>query len=145
MIKICNTCTVEKSISEFRKDSTTTDGRRGECKGCSRLYHKSRYVELYGDKARARNRERYQLFSERITQIKAQKGCYYCIETEPVCLEFHHLDPSQKDFVLSGGATRSWNKIVAEIDKCIVLCSNCHKKVHAGLLMINLNTTQETA
>lgn len=47
-------------------------------------------------------------------------------------LEFHHKDPAQKDFAISGGGvTRSWNKIKEELDKCILLCSNCHREIHS--------------
>lgn len=46
-------------------------------------------------------------------------------------LEFHHLDPDQKDFAIgSSGHTRSWAKVKAELDKCILVCSNCHKEIH---------------
>jgi hypothetical protein len=52
-------------------------------------------------------------------------------------LEFHHLDPDIKDFNISkNGATRCWKKMVIELDKCVLLCSNCHKEVHAGLITI---------
>ncbi|MGE0269497.1 MAG: hypothetical protein AB7S78_13690 [Candidatus Omnitrophota bacterium] len=47
-------------------------------------------------------------------------------------LEFHHIDPVQKDFTISAkGYTRSWNKVKAELDKCIMLCANCHRELHA--------------
>jgi len=46
-------------------------------------------------------------------------------------LEFHHLSPEHKDFAISqNGHTRSWNKVKSEIDKCIMICSNCHKEEH---------------
>lgn len=49
-------------------------------------------------------------------------------------LEFHHLDSSQKDFGISSrGITRSWAKVQEELDKCVLLCANCHREVHAGL------------
>jgi hypothetical protein len=49
-------------------------------------------------------------------------------------LEFHHLDGSRKDFGISSkGYTRSWSKIRDELDKCILLCANCHREIHAGL------------
>lgn len=52
-------------------------------------------------------------------------------------LEFHHRDPSQKDFGLSHkGMTRSWDKMVDELDKCIMVCANCHREIHAGLIQI---------
>ena len=49
-------------------------------------------------------------------------------------LEFHHLDSAQKDFALSNarGNIVSWERIVAEIRKCVMLCSCCHKEVHCG-------------
>ena len=45
-------------------------------------------------------------------------------------LPFHHLDPKKKDFGLSEkGITRSWEKTTRELDKCILLCANCHMEV----------------
>lgn len=52
-------------------------------------------------------------------------------------LVFHHRDPKKKDFGLSTrGLTRSWEKIRAEIDKCILLCANCHMEVHDGITQL---------
>ncbi len=48
-------------------------------------------------------------------------------------LEFHHLDPTQKDFSIAGQRT-SFERIRAELDKCVMLCSNCHREIHAGLI-----------
>lgn len=49
-------------------------------------------------------------------------------------LEFHHLDPTQKDFGIGGkGATIAWTKIQKELDKCILVCSNCHCEIHDSL------------
>ncbi|MBI3290945.1 hypothetical protein HYZ76_01530 [Candidatus Falkowbacteria bacterium] len=49
-------------------------------------------------------------------------------------LEFHHLDGLKKDFGLSTqGLTRSWDKTKKELDKCVLVCSNCHREIHAGL------------
>ena len=46
-------------------------------------------------------------------------------------LEFHHLDPEQKDFGIGNkGYTRSWEKIKSELDKCIMVCANCHREIH---------------
>lgn len=46
-------------------------------------------------------------------------------------LSFHHKDPTEKDFGLSArGLTRSWEKIKKELDKCILLCANCHMETH---------------
>lgn len=50
-------------------------------------------------------------------------------------LDFHHVDESLKSFSLgTRGLTRSWNKIEAEIKKCLLVCSNCHREIHAGMI-----------
>jgi 5-methylcytosine-specific restriction endonuclease McrA len=58
--------------------------------------------------------------------------CSYdrCMEA----LEFHHLTSTKKDFGISSkGYTRSWEKIRAELDKCVLLCAICHREVHSSL------------
>lgn len=53
-------------------------------------------------------------------------------------LEFHHRDPANKDFALSAirVTPRAWKLIAQELRKCVLLCSNCHREVHAGLVTI---------
>jgi hypothetical protein len=51
-------------------------------------------------------------------------------------LTFHHLDPSKKDFNISGNHSRKWSIIQEELDKCILLCKNCHTEVEFGLVTI---------
>ncbi|PIR87977.1 MAG: hypothetical protein COU10_01705 [Candidatus Harrisonbacteria bacterium CG10_big_fil_rev_8_21_14_0_10_45_28] len=63
-------------------------------------------------------------------------------------LDLHHRDSKEKDFGLSvRGLTRSWEKIKKEADKCILLCSNCHREIHAGVTRMpskkNLGKTQK--
>ena len=71
-----------------------------------------------------------------ILKIKAveYKGgkCEICgYDKNYAVLEFHHLDPSQKDFGISqNGNTRSWEEIKTELDKCIMVCANCHRELH---------------
>ena len=51
-------------------------------------------------------------------------------------LDFHHLDPSKKDFSI-GQVTESpvaITKIADELEKCVMLCANCHREYHAGLV-----------
>lgn len=59
--------------------------------------------------------------------------CNYskCIEA----LEFHHLEPSQKDFSIAH-SIKSWDKILKEIIKCICVCCRCHREIHYGLIEI---------
>lgn len=46
-------------------------------------------------------------------------------------LEFHHINPEEKDFGLSNGDTKGLEKLKKEADKCILICSNCHRELHA--------------
>lgn len=60
-------------------------------------------------------------------------GYNKCIDA----LDLHHLDATSKEFgVSSGGLTRAWSRVVAEADKCILICSNCHREVHAGIVQV---------
>lgn len=52
-------------------------------------------------------------------------------------LEFHHIEPEKKSFSISGeGHTRSWDNLKEELDKCILLCSNCHREVEDGFVIL---------
>ncbi len=53
-------------------------------------------------------------------------------------LQFHHLDPNTKDFHISQrGHSRSWEKVKSEIEKCILVCGNCHSEIHGGLINLD--------
>jgi transposase len=63
----------------------------------------------------------------------------------PRALEFHHLDPSTKEFHIGyTGVTRSLARARAEARKCILLCSNCHAEVEAGITAVPLNSVPDT-
>lgn len=48
--------------------------------------------------------------------------------------DLHHIEKSKKSFGISkGGITRSWEKMKAEADKCVLICANCHREVHGGV------------
>ena len=57
-------------------------------------------------------------------------GYNKCIQA----LDFHHTDPTQKDFAISAkGYTRSWDTVKSELDKCKMLCANCHRELHTKI------------
>ena len=66
-------------------------------------------------------------------QYKGGK-CQTCGEDRPATLCFHHRDPSQKELKLDGRsfANRKWELIKEEVDKCDILCHNCHNMLHYG-------------
>jgi len=51
-----------------------------------------------------------------------------CIEA----LEFHHINPEEKEFAISGKFNISWEKLKSELDKCQLLCANCHRELHSS-------------
>ena len=70
---------------------------------------------------------------ERAVEYKGGK-CEKCGYNKCIsALEFHHLDPKEKDFSPSGNMNMAWDKIKIEIDKCILVCANCHREIHEEL------------
>ena len=45
-------------------------------------------------------------------------------------LDFHHQDPSQKEFTWNSVSVKPWDKIIEEMKKCVLLCANCHREEH---------------
>lgn len=80
-----------------------------------------------------RRAERRERISKELNDYKATLKCSNCPENHPACLEFHHVcEKGEKEFDI-GNALRigySIKRIFEEIEKCIVLCANCHKKLH---------------
>lgn len=76
------------------------------------------------------NKEAKVRATEYINKIK-ESGCSMCQEMDPCCLDFHHLNPKEKDLSLSRGVNNGWSidRIQKEIDKCILVCANCHRKI----------------
>ena len=69
---------------------------------------------------------------------EAGGGCALCGYMRCIAaLHFHHLDPAAKSFTLAhGGWTRSLDATRLEAAKCVLLCSNCHSEVEAGLVSL---------
>ena len=70
--------------------------------------------------------------------IKAFNGeCGICGYNKcPHSLEFHHINPSNKDFTIGSSNIANWSKIVIELRKCVMVCSNCHRELHYGFSSI---------
>ncbi len=65
-------------------------------------------------------------------ELKSTMQCSKCEESRPPCLDFHHIDPREKDFNPSKAILEfvPMKRILEELKKCIVLCSNCHRMHH---------------
>lgn len=65
-------------------------------------------------------------------------SCCCCGERARECLDFHHVDPATKEFSISYMKNKfaSVDRLKSEMSKCVVVCSNCHRKIHAGTLKL---------
>lgn len=97
-------------------------------------YAENRNKEIEG--AKLRKKDLQQRNRDFVNQHKVQSKCKICGESEVVCLDLHHRDNESKIDDISTMVNRptSLEAIQQEIEKCDVLCANCHRKLHAGLL-----------
>lgn len=127
--KVCSGCRIEKPLSEFNKKGK---GRlQSKCRECNKAYLRKHYREHKS--YYAKKREKYRaLFQKRWEEYKATLQCTVCGESHSACIEFHHEDPAKKEHNVSVMLRQlaSWERIMAEVEKCTVLCANCHRKVH---------------
>jgi len=102
------------------------------CANC----HRARHSWSKHDGGHSTVRFRQNLKRRAVTAMGS--ACVGCGLREPVdALEFHHLDPKTKEFGISTeGIPRRWDKVEAELAKCVLLCANCHREIHAGVRRI---------
>lgn len=61
--------------------------------------------------------------------------CGYGGEERKLLIHFHHIDPSTKEFQIDeSGMSKSWQRIIKELRKCVPLCIRCHGEHHVGLI-----------
>jgi len=133
--KVCSKCKIEKSINEFRLRNKLKGWRHSECNLCHKSFTKP-YYQKYKKDYLARNKARRDTIYGYILAYKLEHPCEICGESEPVCLDFHHLrdkkfNISEATYLLS---LRNIEELKNEIAKCQILCSNCHRKVHNNKL-----------
>jgi len=91
-------------------------------------------MEKYNEQVSIRNKQRADIARHVLNKYKETHPCVKCGESCVDCLDFHHLDPMQKDFTVSQRQNGSLTLLKEEVQKCIVVCRNCHAKIHAGLI-----------
>jgi hypothetical protein len=107
-----------------------------KCKSCQKEFEYDKEARKKGYRAEMCNSCSVSEFRRR-RKAKAveYKGgsCNICGYNKCLAaLEFHHLEPEHKDFGLAQhGVPRSWEKQKVELDKCILVCSNCHREIHS--------------
>lgn len=121
---------MSKSIDDFAWRRKRKGQRDNYCRPCRAAYKQEHYAknrQRYIDNAAARRKP---LIAERMRFVIAyleQRGCSDCGERDPVILEFDHLE--EKSFSISDGIrNRNWASVLAEIEKCDVVCANCHRR-----------------
>jgi len=112
--KICSKCKEDLSIENFyTKSSTGNRTRTPYCKKCQMNYNLQREIK------------------RKIQMIEYKGGkCIKCGYNKNIAaLDFHHLESDNKDFNIAhvGGGLEKMKK---ELDKCILVCSNCHREIH---------------
>jgi hypothetical protein len=136
--KICCDCKKELPFTSFNINKEKKDGLQYSCRECRKIYNKIHYKqnkEKYKNQViqyRKNNKERYQKY-------KSTLKCNQCNEKHPSCLQFHHKDNNKEYTIASIARCCSVEKLQIEIDKCIVLCANCHAKLHYNLIKENSN------
>lgn len=115
LTKICSKCHQEKPLDAYHKNGFDNHGNqkyRGYCKECANKLERERY-------------KKKKQFAESL-----KEKCEKCGETRAYVLDFHHKDKADKDFTIGQFKKGSLEVIKSEIDKCVVLCANCHREFH---------------
>lgn len=137
--KFCYVCQPFKS----KKDSVLENDIPEQlwCSACNQVQSKNEFYRHSGNapfqKCITCIKEKTQAFDENFkTECVRYKGgvCIDCFEIVPLAaFSFHHLDPKEKDFAISRRRKRELDETTtAELDKCVLLCCNCHAIRHAA-------------
>jgi hypothetical protein len=129
MLRRCGRCRQEKSVDDFAWRYIERGLRDNYCRPCRSAYkkeHYSKHRDRYISNARDR---RTRVKDERVrflVDYLREHPCVDCGEEDVVVLEFDHL--RDKSFGVSSGLLRNWGEVLAEIEKCEVVCANCHRR-----------------
>ena len=116
-MKKCRKCGSVKSELDFYKRTQSYDGLDYLCKNCRKQINRQHYKQYH--------------FTDNKEFIETLKtNCIKCGEDRKWVIEFHHIEPSEKSFIISNCGTRSKSSLLKEAAKCICLCANCHKELH---------------
>lgn len=129
--KVCTLCKDKKIIDDFNRKSSTKDGRQNVCRLCSSKVAKEHYLKNGGVRKEVIYASRIKRQKEARLFIleKLKLGCSVCPEKDPIVLEFDHISGKKKynlSKMVSDGM--SITKIENELEKCQILCANCHRR-----------------
>ncbi len=132
-LKKCQICKLDLPEDDIHFASRHDRGKKqfqSNCRECQKKYRKEHYLnnkEKYIKKAKTYR----ETFNEWIVNYKKNLKCEICNEDRYWVLDFHHKDPKEKDTEISV-LIKSCNKkkLLDEISKCMIVCSNCHRDLH---------------
>ena len=127
--KICTHCKEEKPLERFSWRNKAKGIKNSWCKDCYKTYD-DRLWNRDKSKKKLRAKERHHRLRKTLFETLLNSKCEICGETDPFVLEFDHIDPAQKKAAVSVlvGRRHSWESVQKEINKCRVLCANCHRR-----------------
>lgn len=142
--KCCIQCKQEKPLLEFYRQAASKDGHHPYCKVCSAqmssAYNqnnrermrlaKNAWAAANRDVTRRYNQNSYRRMAAIVEDSKTP--CLLCGEARSACVDFHHRDPTTKTAAIGQLVHHSKDALVREIEKCVCLCANCHRLLHAG-------------
>ncbi len=127
--KKCCMCKELLEIKCFKSNKRHKDGLQSQCVECQKEYRRKHYQlnkQKYIDKAKFWSDK----FSVWWREYKEQFVCDRCGESDSVCIDFHHINDDKDMGVAQLVAHGNKKRILKELDKCIPLCANCHRKEH---------------
>ncbi len=136
-MRTCTKCGETKAESEFFVKDRKTGRLHAQCKLCYKEHRRTYYYEHYENhkesyRTRAKAyREKVKLeYRTNMLDFMKGKSCVTCGESDIVVLELDHIDPTTKRFSISQAVKlgQKWESVLEEIEKCQVLCANCHKR-----------------
>ena len=124
--KVCSSCGKDLPLSEFYSGAYRNGSiiYHPKCKECDKQARRVNYKENRNHSLTMQK----QRYAERITHRKSP--CVICGETRLCAIDFHHIDPEQKKYHIGGSTGIPDDELDAEIEKCVCICSNCHREFH---------------
>lgn len=102
--------------------------------------NKEKWHEKYQNNKEKRAEESRQRRKRKKRKAIVYKGgsCVVCGYSEcDAALEFHHIDPEEKEFGICRGIDKSWSTLQEELNKCVLMCGNCHSEFHDEMIDLN--------
>lgn len=126
-MKICSVCKIEKPYEDYYNTYKHGDGYNPRCKSCASDYNRKHNAK-FPEKNRARRAKSRELLRKQYLEYLNNSTCADCGSDNILTLEFDHLDSEDKSECVSIMLKncRSWKIIKEEMDKCDVVCRNCH-------------------